>query len=111
MADLPIKFEDKIKAAPSGGGTGYPYRISATDLDKNFAYAALDAEDGWIDKASVGAHPGRKLKLPTIPVGGTQLLASVDNALGWIKTKEVQLKYIKDNLPETGVFLMVESES
>ena len=82
--DLPIKFQDKVKAAPSASGTGYPYRISANDLDKNFAYAALDGEDDWIEQSSAGGHNGRKLRLPALPSGGgTQNLSSVGGSIGW----------------------------
>ncbi len=87
MADIPIKFEEKTKLPPTAGGTGYPYRISATDLDKNFAYAALDAEDGWIEEVSVGSHSGRKLKLPPLTSGGTYVLGCVDGNIQWIATE------------------------
>ena len=73
---------------PTAGGTGYPYRISATDLDKNFAYAALDAEDGWIEEVSVGSHSGRKLKLPPLTGEGTFVLGCVGGNLEWIETEE-----------------------
>ena len=86
--DLPIKFHEKVKAAPSAGGTGYPYRISATDLDKNFAYAALDAEDDWIDQSSVGGFNGRKLRLPALPGSGTHVLGCVNGTVQWIETEE-----------------------
>ena len=86
--DIPVNFKEKITLPQSIDGTGYPYRISATDLDKNFAYAALDAEDDWIEEASVGGHSGRKLKLPALPGGGTYVLGCVDGNVEWIETEE-----------------------
>ena len=88
MTNLPIKFAEKVKLPASAGGTGYPYRISATDLDKNFAYAALDAEDDWIDQSSVGGFNGRKLRLPALPSGGTYVLGCVNGTVQWIETEE-----------------------
>ena len=88
MADLPIQFHEKVKATPSAGGTGYPYRISATDLDRNFAYAALDAEEGWVEQTTVGSHNGRKLRLPALPSGGTYVLGCVNGTVQWIETEE-----------------------
>jgi len=90
MADLklPVNFEDKAKLPPAANGTGYPYRISASDLMKNFTYAALDVEDGWTEDVSVGSHRGRKLMLPQLPSGGTYVLGCVDGAVQWIETEE-----------------------
>ena len=88
MADLPIKFAEKVKLPAFAGGTGYPYRISADDLDRNFAYAALDAEDDWIDQSSVGGFNGRKLRLPALPSGGTYVLGCVNGTVQWIETEE-----------------------
>lgn len=85
--ELPINFKDKATLPPSVDGTGYPYRISANDLDRNFAYAALDAEDGWIEQTSAGEHAGRKLKLPAIPGTGTFVLGCVDGNIQWIETE------------------------
>jgi len=87
MINLPIKFHDKATQPPSANGTGYPHRISANDLDRNFAYAALDAGIGWIESASVGNHQGRRLKLPELPSGGTYVLGCVDGTVQWIETE------------------------
>ena len=85
---IPVNFKEKITLPSSASGTGYPYRISATDLDKNFAYAALDAEDDWIEEVTVGGHSGRKLKLPALMTGGTYVLGCIDGNLEWIETEE-----------------------
>lgn len=85
---IPVSFKDKVTLPTSVDGTGYPYRISATDLDRNFAYAALDAPDGWIEEASVGEHGGRKLKLPQIPSGeGLFVLGCSSGGLQWVQTE------------------------
>ena len=87
MINIPVKFRDKVTTAPSANGTGYPYKISANDLDRNFIYAALDAEDGWIEDTSVGNYEGRKLKLPAIPSGEeTFVLGCAGGKLQWIAT-------------------------
>jgi hypothetical protein len=88
MINLPVSFKDKVTLPTSADGTGYPYRISASDLDRNFAYAALDAPDGWIEEASVGEHGIRKLKLPQIPSGeGLFVLGCSGGSLQWIETE------------------------
>lgn len=87
MIKLPVKFHEKVTNPPSANGTGYPYRISASDLDENFAYAALDAGEGWIEQNSAGVHSGRKLKLPDIPSTGTYVLGCIDGTVQWIATE------------------------
>lgn len=84
---LPVSFKEKVTMPPSADGSGYPYRISANDIDQNFAYAALGAEDGWIEQTSVGEHAGRKLKLPAIPGTGTFVLGCVNGNIQWIATE------------------------
>ena len=39
---LPVNFEERVKSAPAVGGAGYPYRISARDLMRDFVYAAVE---------------------------------------------------------------------
>lgn len=39
---LPVNFEERVKGAPTAGGAGYPYRISARDLMRDFVYAAVE---------------------------------------------------------------------
>jgi hypothetical protein len=109
---LPVNFEEKAKLPPAANGTGYPYRISASDLMKNFTYAALDAHEDWIEDVGVSQYPGRKLKLPQLPGGdepqsltvvgseiswkpaipdpptsGTHVLGCVDGEIQWIETE------------------------
>ena len=88
MIDLPIKFDQLVKLPGDAGGTGYPYRISAKDLMENFEYAALDADDSWIESTGTSTGQGRKLKLPPLTTGGTHVLGCVDGTLQWIETEE-----------------------
>jgi hypothetical protein len=85
---LPVNFEEKAKLPPAANGTGYPYRISASDLMKNFTYAALDAHEDWIENVGASQYPGRKLKLPQLPGGGTHVLGCIDGEIQWIATEE-----------------------
>jgi hypothetical protein len=88
MIDLPIKFDQKLREAGAANGLGYPYQISAGDLMANFEYAALDADDSWIEPGSGFYGSTRKLKLPVLPAGGTHVLSCVGGTLQWIETEE-----------------------
>lgn len=85
--DLPVNFKEKVTLPPSMGGSGYPYRISASDLDRNFAYAALDVEEEWVEETSVGDEVGRKLKLPKPPGAGFFVLGCNNGEIAWIETE------------------------
>ena len=88
MDKLPVDFEAKARGAKQASGGGYPVQISAADLMKNFAYAALDADPSLIEQTTVqGGHPARKLKIPAVPGGGTYVLGAVDGSLQWIATE------------------------
>lgn len=78
MADkLPIDFEEKVKLPPSPAGTGYPYRISAKDLMKDFVFASpiVDKETPSGNKNGLtvtettgqGGHQARKLSCTHVP--------------------------------------------
>jgi hypothetical protein len=89
MADIPIDFEAKIKAPRSASGGGYPVQISASDLMKNFVFAALDADPSLVEtKTGAGGHTQRRLKIPAVPASGTHVLGAVDGTLQWIATEE-----------------------
>jgi hypothetical protein len=86
--DFPVDFTEKIKLPAQGGGTGYPYRISADDLMRDFYFAALDAEDGWIETTKDSIYTSRKLKLPKLPTGeGLFVLGVSSGELQWIETE------------------------
>jgi hypothetical protein len=106
--DLPIKFKNKVTNPPSGNKTGYPYRISASDLDANFAYAALDADSSWIETISVGDQQGRKLRLPPIPAGVCILMSDGGNPY-WSEYKEIEVSICENNYEKTGTILFRES--
>jgi len=97
MIDLPIKFDQLVKMPGDGGGTGYPYRISARDLMTNFEYAALDADDSWIESTGTSTGQGRKLKLPALPGGGSNVLSSEGGDPQWID-KDDFLKDLQDQI-------------
>lgn len=42
---IPIDFRQKAALPPAVNGAGYPYRLSADDLMRNFEYAALDVPE------------------------------------------------------------------
>ena len=86
---LPVDFEAKARGAKQASGGGYPVQISAADLMKNFAYAALDADPSLIEPTTgQGGHAARKLKIPAVPSGGTYVLGAVDGVLQWIATEQ-----------------------
>jgi len=88
MITFPVDFENKVKSAKSAGGDGYPTQISAADLMKDFAMAALDADDSLVETVRIGEHQSRKLKIPAVPSGGTYVLGAVNGSMQWIATEE-----------------------
>lgn len=85
---LPVDFSKKVKGS-SASKSGYPYQISASDLDKNFVYAALDCDKSLIEETSGdGGHTKRKLKIPAVPKGGTYVLGAISGSLSWLSTEE-----------------------
>lgn len=89
MAELPVDFEAKARAAKSASGGGYPVQLSAADLMKNFVMASLEVDPSLVeDTTGQGGHAARKLKIPALPGGGTHVLGAVDGSLTWIETEE-----------------------
>lgn len=87
--ELPVNFEEKIRAARQTSGGGYPVQISAADLMRDLVYAALDADPTLTQETTAqGGHRGRKLKIPAVPASGTHVLGSVDGVLQWLATEE-----------------------
>jgi len=85
---LPVDFQAKAKEPRKPGG-GYPLQLSSEDLMKNFVFAALQAEEGWLEEATGQlGHRARKLKLPAINATGTYVLGTVDGTLQWIETED-----------------------
>lgn len=84
--DQPIDFEGQVKSSKAKDAP--PYIIRASDLMKNFAFSAVQAEDSWLETASMNGHDGRKLKLPAVNGSGTYVLGSVNGQIQWIETEE-----------------------
>ena len=88
-ATPPVSFQQAAQQGGNSATGGYPYQIRASDLDKNFVFATLDADPSLVEKISgAGGHPQRKLKIPAVPGSGTHVLGAVDGALTWIATEE-----------------------
>ena len=88
-ADPPVSFEQKAKQGGNPAAGGYPYQIRASDLDKNFVFATLDADPSLVETSTgQGGHPQRRLKIPAAPTSGTHVLGSVGGTLQWISTEE-----------------------
>jgi len=83
MITFPVDFENKAKSAKSAGGGGYPTQISAGDLMRDFAMAALDADETLIETVRIGAYESRKLKIPAVPQDGEKILSSTSGNLSW----------------------------
>jgi len=98
MITFPVDFENKVKSAKTASGTGYPTQISAADLMKDFAMAALDADDSLVETVRIGEHQGRKLKIPAVPSGSNKVLGCDGSAMAW-----------KDDIPSaptTGTYVL-----
>jgi hypothetical protein len=86
--DPPVDFQEQAKSAIKPGG-GAPLQISASALQKNFAYATLVIDETWVEPASgKNGHNQRRIKLPTIDANGTYVLGTVDGVLQWLATEE-----------------------
>ena len=88
-ANPPISFQQAIQQPANPISGGYPYQIRASDLDKNFVFATLDADASLIESITgTGGHTQRRLKIPAVPGSGTYVLGAVDGALQWLATEE-----------------------
>lgn len=107
----PVVFQDKLAAARSISGIGYPYQIRANDLDKNFYAATLELDGSIYEEKAAGAgHAQRRLRVqggqstgdiavwsgtdwvPLSPPGGggVFVLASSGGAPYWLATEECE---------------------
>ena len=85
MLNLPVSFTQEIQ----GNSNNLPYQIKASDLDKDFVFAALDADNSLIEQTTgQGGHPARKLKIPAVPQSGTYVLGAISGSLEWLSTEE-----------------------
>jgi len=84
MLNLPVSFTQEIQ-----GNSNNPYQIKASDLDKDFVFAALDVDVSLIEEITgQGGYTARKLKIPAVPSGGTYVLGAITGVLTWISTEE-----------------------
>jgi len=85
MLNLPVSFTQEIQ----GNSNSLPYQIKASDLDKDFVFAALDADNSLIEQITgQGGHLARKLKIPAVPSNGTYVLGAINGLLTWLSTEE-----------------------
>jgi hypothetical protein len=120
---LPVDFEEKAKAPPSPSRDGYPYRISASDLMKNFAYAAGEFKEEDFDvtesQGESSQYTTRKISLKNTLFGTDQgnipfWNKNLNEGLGgWsmiFPDKQGQLFYWDQNLSEgLGGWQMIEA--
>lgn len=86
MPKIPVDFSEKAKIPPAVGGAGYPYRISAKDLMRNFVHATLQVDtrphSSGLSLAETkttgeGGHAGRSISIAgTITSSGSGLPAA-----------------------------------
>jgi hypothetical protein len=89
MSTPPVSFQTLAQTAGNPAVGGYPYQIRASDLDKNFVFATLDADASLIEiTTGQGGHTARRLKIPAAPSSGTHVLGAVGGVLKWIATEE-----------------------
>jgi hypothetical protein len=83
--NLPVDFTSQVGGGGGGSGTGYPYQIKASDLQKNFVYAALDADESLIEGTGAAGGAGRKLKIPALTTGGGEsaVLTCIGASMEW----------------------------
>lgn len=82
---FPVDFEEIAKRPRGTTGADYPYAIKASDLMKNFIFAALDLDDSLFDTTSgQNGHTQRRLKIPALPEDVTpRNLTATGGSLGW----------------------------
>jgi hypothetical protein len=86
---IPVDFQALVQGPRGVNGSDYPYSIKATDLMKNFVYAALDADESLIEESTgQGGYKSRRLKIPAVPTEGTYVLGAVGGTIQWIATEE-----------------------
>lgn len=89
MNAFPVDFQTLAQGPSGQNASDYPYSIKATDLMKNFVFAALDADESLIEQTTgQGGHIQRRLKIPAVPSSGTHVLGAVGGTLQWIATEE-----------------------
>lgn len=109
MNPLPVDFQTLAQGPHGQTGSDYPYAIKATDLMKNFVYAALNADESLIEETTgQGGHVQRRLKIDaganrneiyfwdgekitvfeSPPLEGTYVLGAQDGVIKWLETED-----------------------
>lgn len=89
MDNFPVDFQELAQRGGNSASGGYPYQIKATDLMRNFVFAALDADPTLLEeKTGQGGYTQRRLKIPPAPQGGTHVLGCNGGILEWLETEE-----------------------
>lgn len=99
MNNLPVDFEMLARSAANGGG--YPVQISASDLMRNFVFAALDVEQNGfaqiINDAGQNGYPKRKVKIgPQNEIEGGVLYYQEGNWISSEVPQEGSILYYKN---------------
>ena len=115
MANLPVNFESKVKAA--NGADGYPYRISARDLMANFVHASVQvplygptgSPNGITEKTTTGEGglQAREIFCTAVPEGDSTGDMLYWGGQEWIKIpapsgSEKKTLTIENGSPEWG---------
>jgi len=87
-AKLPVGFEEKVKQPASPNGKGYPYQLSAKDLDANFKYLLGRLMEGVSVNDTLYWDGNTWNILPSPSSTGTHVLGCVDGSMQWLSTEE-----------------------
>ena len=84
---LPVDFEERLKAAPSVNGRGYPYQLSAGDLmsDLNFLLKRIPSGNSMGD---ILYWAGSSWQVLPAASGGLSVLTCESGQLSWTETEE-----------------------
>jgi hypothetical protein len=82
MNDFPNDFQKIAKT----GDQAKP--ISSYALMQNFVWGKLIVEDSLLENVTSMGFSARKLKIPSVPGGGTFVLGAVNGSLTWVETEE-----------------------
>jgi len=88
--NLPVDFEQRVKAAPPVGGAGYPYRISARDLMANFRFLMNQMPAGFLANEMIIFDGQKWIILAAPPSTGTVVLGCVGGTMQWLATESCE---------------------
>lgn len=82
MNDFPNDFQIIAKTGDQ------PKPISSYALMQNFVWAKLIVEQSLLEDVTSMGFSAKKLKIPSVPGGGTFVLGAVGGSLRWLSTEE-----------------------